>query len=67
MVALRSAWVHEARARLFVGAGIVAGSNAQAEWHETELKSQVMLRALGGVPESLAARPALALSGSSPR
>ncbi len=47
MVALRSARVKGARARLFVGAGIVAGSNAESEWRETELKSLAMLRALG--------------------
>ena len=48
MVALRSARVKGSRARLFVGAGIVAGSSAEAEWRETELKSLAMLRALGG-------------------
>ena len=48
MVALRSARVKGARARLFVGAGIVAGSTAESEWRETELKSLAMLRALGG-------------------
>ncbi len=47
-VALRSARVSGARARLFVGGGIVAGSTAEAEWRETELKSLTMLRALGG-------------------
>ncbi|MBM7116759.1 isochorismate synthase [Archangium primigenium] len=48
MVALRSAWVKGARARLFVGAGIVAGSSAESEWRETEMKGLAMLRALGG-------------------
>ncbi|ADO72136.1 isochorismate synthase [Stigmatella aurantiaca] len=48
VVALRSARVKGSKARLFVGAGIVAGSNAQAEWRETELKSLTMVRALGG-------------------
>ncbi|MBU8897055.1 isochorismate synthase [Corallococcus sp. M34] len=48
MVALRSALVRGPRARLFVGAGIVAGSSAEAEWRETEMKSLAMLRALGG-------------------
>lgn len=47
MVALRSARVKGARARLFVGAGIVAGSSAESEWRETEFKSLAMLRALG--------------------
>jgi salicylate biosynthesis isochorismate synthase len=48
VVALRSALVQGSRARLFVGAGIVQGSSAQAEWRETEMKSLAMLRALGG-------------------
>ncbi|XXF81128.1 isochorismate synthase [Myxococcaceae bacterium GXIMD 01537] len=47
-VALRSARVAGAKARLFVGAGIVAGSTAESEWRETELKALTMLRALGG-------------------
>lgn len=48
VVALRSALVRGDRARLFVGAGIVQGSSAEAEWRETEMKSLAMLRALGG-------------------
>ncbi|WNG26616.1 isochorismate synthase [Cystobacter fuscus] len=48
VVALRSARVKARQARLFVGAGIVAGSRADAEWHETEMKGLAMLRALGG-------------------
>ncbi|WNG36583.1 isochorismate synthase [Archangium minus] len=48
MVALRSARIKGSQARLFVGAGIVAGSSAEAEWRETEMKSLAMLRALGG-------------------
>ncbi|MHA7631563.1 isochorismate synthase [Corallococcus sp. M7] len=48
VVALRSALVRGAKARLFVGAGIVAGSSAESEWRETEMKSLAMLRALGG-------------------
>lgn len=48
MVALRSALVQGHRARLFVGAGTVAGSSAEAEWRETEMKALAMLRALGG-------------------
>jgi salicylate biosynthesis isochorismate synthase/menaquinone-specific isochorismate synthase len=47
-VALRSALVRGDQARLFVGAGIVEGSSAEAEWRETEMKSLAMLRALGG-------------------
>lgn len=48
VVGLRSARVFGARARLFVGAGIVAGSVAESEWRETDLKLLTMLRALGG-------------------
>ena len=46
-VALRSALLSGARAQVFVGAGIVEGSTAQAEWLETERKSRAMLPALG--------------------
>ena len=46
-VALRSALVRGARARLFVGAGIVEGSSADEEFEETELKARAMLDALG--------------------
>jgi menaquinone-specific isochorismate synthase len=46
-VALRGASVEGARARLHAGAGIVAGSDPDAEWQETEAKLQPMLRALG--------------------
>ncbi len=38
-VALRSALLEGARAQVFVGAGLVAGSTAEAEWLETERKS----------------------------
>lgn len=38
-VALRSALLHGERGRVFVGAGLVAGSTADAEWLETERKS----------------------------
>jgi salicylate biosynthesis isochorismate synthase/menaquinone-specific isochorismate synthase len=48
MVALRSALLWGAKARLFVGVGLVAGSTAESEWRETEMKSLAMLRALGG-------------------
>ena len=47
VVALRSALVEGTRARLFVGAGIVQGSDPAAEWRETELKGVAMRRALG--------------------
>jgi menaquinone-specific isochorismate synthase len=46
VVALRCAEVTGRRARLFAGAGIVAGSEPAAEWEETQAKLQPMLRAL---------------------
>ncbi len=46
-VALRSALVHENRAEVFVGAGVVTGSTAEAEWVETERKARAVLPALG--------------------
>jgi isochorismate synthase len=46
-VALRSAVLRGGHARLFVGAGIVEGSSAAAEWAETELKARALLDALG--------------------
>jgi isochorismate synthase EntC len=48
MVGLRSALVKERWARLFVGGGIVRGSDPEAEWRETKMKALAMLRALGG-------------------
>ncbi len=45
-VALRSALIHNGRAHLFAGAGIVAGSDAAAEYEETEVKLRTMLDAL---------------------
>ena len=46
-VALRCALLRGPSARLYVGAGIVAGSTAEGEWAETELKAQALLSALG--------------------
>lgn len=40
LTAARSTW-------LFAGAGIVAGSEAEAEWRETRLKMRLMAQALG--------------------
>ncbi len=45
-VGIRSAVVQRERAWLYAGAGIVAGSQAQAEWEETALKFRPMLQAL---------------------
>jgi menaquinone-specific isochorismate synthase len=45
-VALRGAEVNRRRARLIAGAGIVAGSDPDAEWAETEAKLTPMLRVL---------------------
>ncbi|MGQ0803827.1 MAG: isochorismate synthase [Actinomycetota bacterium] len=45
-VALRGADIDGNRARLVSGAGIVAGSDPEAEWRETEVKLEPMLRVL---------------------
>ena len=45
-VALRGATIDGNRARLLAGAGIVAGSDPDAEWAETQAKLEPMLRAL---------------------
>ena len=46
-VLLRTALIHGQRADLYAGAGVVADSDPQAEWRETELKLQAMLGVLG--------------------
>ncbi len=43
---LRSALVEGPHARVYAGAGIVAGSDPEREWAETELKLQALLAAL---------------------
>jgi isochorismate synthase len=45
-VALRCAQIDDRHARLHAGAGIVAGSDPAAEWEETSVKFEPMLRAL---------------------
>lgn len=45
-VGIRSAMIHEHRALLFAGAGIVAGSDPASEWAETEVKLSVMREAI---------------------
>lgn len=50
MVALRSARVAGRAAEVYAGAGIVAGSDAEAERAETAAKMAPMLRALGAAP-----------------
>jgi menaquinone-specific isochorismate synthase len=45
-VALRCASLQGRRARLFAGAGIVAGSDPDAEWDETASKLRAMLEVL---------------------
>ena len=45
-VALRGATIDGTRALLLAGAGIVAGSDPDAEWRETEAKLEPMVRAL---------------------
>ena len=49
-VALRGAQLDGSRARLVAGAGIVAGSDPEAEWAETEAKLRPMLAAVGALP-----------------
>ncbi len=46
-VGLRSALLDGDRAQLFVGAGVVSGSTAEAEWDETERKSWALSPAYG--------------------
>ncbi len=46
LVGIRSALVDGATARVYAGAGIVAGSNPEKEFAETELKFRAMLDAL---------------------
>lgn len=45
-IALRCAALDGRRARLWTGAGIVAGSDPEAEWYETEAKAAAMLDVL---------------------
>jgi isochorismate synthase EntC len=45
-IALRGATIDGSRARLVAGAGIVAGSDPEAEWDETEAKLAAMRSAL---------------------
>lgn len=47
VVGIRSALLDGTRARLYAGAGIVAGSTPERERAEVELKLQAMLKALG--------------------
>ena len=46
VVALRSALLHDGVARLYAGAGIVSGSDPDAEWAETEAKMRAVREAL---------------------
>jgi menaquinone-specific isochorismate synthase len=46
-VGIRSALVRDAQARVYAGAGIVAGSEPEKEFAETELKFRAMLHAFG--------------------
>lgn len=45
-VAIRSAWVHSNKARLYAGAGIVHGSDPEKEYAETEVKMNALLTAM---------------------
>ena len=46
MVGIRSALIAGAQARVYAGAGIVAGSTPDKEFAETELKFEALLEAL---------------------
>ncbi len=48
LVGLRSGLIEGAQARLYAGAGIVAGSDPDKEYAETDLKFRAMREALGG-------------------
>ena len=62
--ALRSAVLCNGSWRLFAGAGIVAGSNPVAEWEETEIKFQPVLRAM--VRAEMSARARAEMSARTP-
>jgi para-aminobenzoate synthetase component I len=51
-VAIRTFTIAAGRTFLGVGGGIVADSDADAEWQETELKAARLLRAVGGYETS---------------
>ncbi|RZA11303.1 MAG: hypothetical protein EOP10_33285, partial [Proteobacteria bacterium] len=57
-IGIRSALIYQDSIRVFAGAGIVADSDIDAEWEETELKMQNFLRGIevavvpGRPPES---------------
>ncbi len=50
MVALRSGLLHGDRAWVYAGAGIVEGSDPDAEWEEAALKMRALIEALGAPP-----------------
>lgn len=50
-VGIRSAVIDNDKALLYAGCGIVAESDPEKEWQETELKLQPLLHALGGEGE----------------
>ncbi|HSR41881.1 MAG TPA: isochorismate synthase, partial [Longimicrobiales bacterium] len=52
--ALRTAVAHGRSWRLFAGAGIVEGSRPEAEWEETRIKFEPVLRALDAVAAGVA-------------
>ncbi|MEX2455954.1 MAG: chorismate-binding protein, partial [Balneolaceae bacterium] len=50
-VAIRSALLHDHKAHLYAGCGIVADSDAETEWHETLLKFEPMMDAINQLDE----------------
>lgn len=54
-IGIRSALVYESAIRVYAGAGIVADSDIEAEWDETEMKMQNFLYGLETLPKVLKA------------
>jgi len=63
-VGIRAAVVSERHVRLYAGAGIVADSDADAEWQETETKFKPLLEALMGADARID-QPRLTIEGVS--
>ena len=66
-IGIRSALVYDDFIRVFAGAGIVADSDAEAEWDETELKMQNFLFGLESILDAVPIPESIAVSQSSVR
>ncbi|KQF52521.1 hypothetical protein APC05_28340 [Acinetobacter pittii] len=51
-VTIRCGLLSERNLRLYAGAGIVKGSEAELEWNETEAKMQTLLKTLNATCET---------------